>query len=430
MTTSKITENLILSHEKLEKEEAYWLDQMNGISALSTFPIEFLRTSLEEFQKGVITHSFSAEVTEKIRMIANQSPYAILTILATALADLLSRYTEADDIVFSTPVFKQKQELKIVNKLLPLRIQIQRNKMTFKQLLMQMSKNIKEASQNSNYPFYQVMTKAGLQVEDGIFPLCNTSIMLDDIHEKSSVSQLKADSLFSFSQKADHLQLALEYNASLYSHDRMQMIVHHLDNYLSEVMREPDKSLMEISFLDEAERCRLLYDFNVSSFDYPRDKSVSQLFEEQVERTPDRIAVVFEGKSLTYRELNDRANQVAWFLHEQEVSAGTIVGFMVERSLELLIGILGIVKSGATYLQVDPDYPEERINYLLTHSQASVILTQQKHKMNGTQEQARTFIIEEILTQATAPTENLNLPYQPEGILYVLYTSGSTGNPK
>ncbi|AKF96068.1 non-ribosomal peptide synthetase [Brevibacillus laterosporus] len=430
MTTSKITENLILSHEKLEKEEAYWLDQMNGISALSTFPIEFLRTSLEEFQKGVITHSFSAEVTEKIRMIANQSPYAILTILATALADLLSRYTEADDIVFSTPVFKQKQELKIVNKLLPLRIQVQRNKMTFKQLLMQMSKNIKEASQNSNYPFYQVMKKAGLQVEDGIFPLCNTCIMLDDIHEKSSVSQIKADSLFSFSQKEDHLQLALEYNASLYSHDRMQMIVHHLDNYLAEVMREPDKSLMEISFLDEAERRQLLYDFNASSFDYPRDKPVSQLFEEQVERTPDRIAVVFEGKSLTYRELNDRANQVAWFLHEQGVNAGTIVGFMVERSLELLIGTLGIVKSGATYLQVDPDYPEERINYLLTHSQASVILTQQKHIMNCKQEQARTFIIEEILTQAAAPTENLNLPYQPEGILYVLYTSGSTGNPK
>ncbi|RFB34921.1 amino acid adenylation domain-containing protein [Brevibacillus sp. VP] len=430
MTTSKITENLILSNEKLEKEEVYWLDQMNGISVLSTFPIEFLRTSLDEFQKGVITYSFSEVITEKIRMIANQSPYAILTILATVLADILSRYTEAEDIVFSMPVFKQKKELKTVNKLLPLRIQVQRNEMTFKHLLMQMSKKINEASQNSNYPFHQIIKKSGLQVEDGIFPLCNTCIMLEDIHEKISVSQIKADSLFIFSQNKGNLQLTLEYNASLYSYDRMQMIVHHVDNYLSEVMREPDKSLMEISFLSEAERHQLLYDFNSSSFDYPRHKSVSQLFEDQVERTPDRIAVVFEGKQLTYRELNHRANQVAWFLHEQGVNEGTIVCFMVERSLELLIGILGIIKSGATYLQVDPDYPKERINYLLTHSQTSVILTQQKHKDNGNLKQARTFIIEDILTQSNVRTENLNLLYQPENLLYVLYTSGSTGNPK
>ncbi|XOS93229.1 AMP-binding protein [Brevibacillus laterosporus] len=254
--------------------------------------------------------------------------------------------------------------------------------------------------------------------------------MLEDIHEKNSVSQIKADSLFIFSQNKGNLQLTLEYNASLYSYDRMQMIVHHVENYLSEVMREPDRSLMEISFLSEAERHQLLYDFNSSSFDYPRHKSVSQLFEDQVERTPDRIAIVFEGKQLTYRELNHRANQVAWFLHEQGVNEGTIVGFMVERSLELLIGILGIIKSGATYLQVDPDYPKERINYLLAHSQTSVILTQQKHKDNGNLKQARTFIIEDILTQSNVRTENLNLLYQPENLLYVLYTSGSTGNPK
>ncbi|QDX94309.1 amino acid adenylation domain-containing protein [Brevibacillus laterosporus] len=430
MTTSKISENLLLSSKKVEKEEVYWLDQMKGISVLSTFPIEYSRTSLDSYEKGVITHSFTLETTEKIRTIGNQSPYAIFIILATALADLLSRYTEADDIVFSMPVFNQKKEMKMVNTLLPLRVQVQRREMTFKHLLMQMSKNVNEASQNSNYPFHLLMKNLGLQVEDGIYPLCNTSVMLEGIHAKDSVDHIKADSLFVFSTHKDNLHLTLEYNASLYSETRMQMIVHHLDNYLTEVTKEPDKSLMDVSFLREAEKQQLLSDFNLSSFDYPRHKSVSQLFEEQAERTPDRIAVVFEGQQLTYRELNERANHVAWFLRGQAVGEGTIVGFMVERSLELLIGILGIIKSGATYLQVDPDYPAERINYLLTHSQTTVILTQQKHLDSTNLKQAHRFVIEDILAQTGYRTDNLSLPYNPENLLYVLYTSGSTGNPK
>ncbi|NBI31254.1 non-ribosomal peptide synthetase, partial [Chengkuizengella marina] len=163
---------------------------------------------------------------------------------------------------------------------------------------------------------------------------------------------------------------------------------------------------------------------------YPKQKSVYALFEEQVERTPDQTAVVFGDLKLSYAELNAKANQMAWVLKRNDVQTNTRVGLMVERSLDMVIGILGIIKAGAAYVPIDPDYPQERIQYLLQNSNTSVLLTQHHLRSNLMDVQSMIICIEDVLKQQDVPTHNLKIPYDPEQLIYVLYTSGSTGNPK
>ena len=236
----------------------------------------------------------------------------------------------------------------------------------------------------------------------------------------------------------------LDYNVDLFEADTILRMLEHFRILLESIVTNPDRPIFEVPLLTEAERHKLLIEWNDTKRDYPKDKCIHQLFEEQVEKTPDAIAVVFEDQQLTYRELNSGANQLAHYLHKLGVGPEVLVGICVERSIEMVIGLLGILKAGGAYVPLDPSYPKERLEFMLADAQVSVLLTQDGLFEDGgsrIDDNNRRFSIldrpiqricldrdwELIARESDANPENTATA---ENLAYVIYTSGSTGQPK
>ncbi|WP_459735731.1 AMP-binding protein, partial [Peribacillus sp. N1] len=184
----------------------------------------------------------------------------------------------------------------------------------------------------------------------------------------------------------------------------------------------------ELELLLEEEKNQLLKEFNHTDAEYPKDTTIQQIFEEQVEKTPDHIAVVYEENKLTYRELNEKANSLARTLREKGAAPEKVVALMVDRSIEMIVGVLGIIKSGAAYIPIDPDYPKERVSYILENSHADLVITETKF-IDSIDIDCQTIDIHKSDVYLN-DTSNLEIINKQEDLLYVLYTSGTTGKPK
>ena len=208
-------------------------------------------------------------------------------------------------------------------------------------------------------------------------------------------------------------------------------MANHFQILLAGIIANPDQSISALPILTETERHQLLVEWNDTTIDYPKDKCIHELFEAQVKKSPDTVAVVFEDEQLTYRELNQRANQLACYLRKLEVGAETLVGLCVERSLEMIVGLLGILKSGGAYVPLDPDYPKERLKFMLADTRASVLLTQQRLIENLPMHSARLVCLDRDWGEMAHESEkNLEHGATANNLAYVIYTSGSTGRPK
>jgi amino acid adenylation domain-containing protein len=222
-----------------------------------------------------------------------------------------------------------------------------------------------------------------------------------------------------------------EYNTDLFNSETVERMNGHFLTLLEGIIANPSERISQLPLLTKSEQQQLLMDWNNTQVDYPANKCIHQLFEEQVERTPDAVAVVFEGQQLTYNELNCRANQLAHYLQSLGVKPDELVGICVERSLEMIVGLLGILKAGGAYLPLDPEYPSERLSFMLEDAQLSLLLTQQKLGENLPQHQASIICLdtdwEKIAENSQSNPENT---VTPDNLAYVIYTSGSTGKPK
>ncbi|MEI4624155.1 AMP-binding protein, partial [Bacillus cereus] len=219
-----------------------------------------------------------------------------------------------------------------------------------------------------------------------------------------------------------------EYSTSLFTQDTIERMRDHFLHLLYQIVEDPEQKLSDMILVTEEEKHQLLYTFNQTEKPFPNGKAIHQLFEEQVQRTPELVAVVFGDEQLTYRELNSRANQLARLLRERGTVREELVGIMVDRSLEMIVGILGVLKAGGAYVPLDPSYPEERIRYILEDSGVQRLLTQSSVKiMEGFT--GETILIDQPHVYNGAD-ENLEHINQAEDLAYVIYTSGSTGKPK
>jgi non-ribosomal peptide synthetase component F len=271
------------------------------------------------------------------------------------------------------------------------------------------------------------------------------------------VALSKFDLTLHVTEKNGNIGLTLIYNADLFCVNRMRRLLEHLQTLLVNAIADPDQHLSNFSLLRDAERHQLLFECNGANTAYPNSQCIHQLFEAQVERTPDAVAVVYNEHRLTYRELNGRANQLAHYLRRQGVTAETRVGISVERSLDMLVGILGILKAGAAYVPLDPEYPRDRLSFMLEETQAPVLLTQQpllgalpetphfdqsnpaiqNPKSKTCAEPGRSIQNRMVVcldsdwhTIAQERDDNPLTVTVPEDLAYVIYTSGSTGRPK
>jgi amino acid adenylation domain-containing protein len=206
-------------------------------------------------------------------------------------------------------------------------------------------------------------------------------------------------------------------------------MVGHLNVLAESIISNPAVKISDLEILTPAEKHRLLVEWNDTTVDYPKDKCIHQLFEQQVEKTPANVAVVFEKKELTYRELNEKANQLGRYLQNKGVKPETLVGICIERSLDMIVGLLGILKAGGAYVPIDPTYPEERITYMLEDTDCEIVLAQEHLKLPKTN--SKTINLDADWDKIeNEPAENVKSEVKSDNLAYVIYTSGSTGKPK
>ncbi|WP_223210642.1 non-ribosomal peptide synthetase, partial [Microcystis aeruginosa] len=374
-----------------------------------------------------------------------------MTLLA-ALNTLLFRYSGQDDILIGTPTAnRNRQEIEpligfFVNTLV-LRNSLEGNP-TFSGLLQQARNVVLEAYANQDVPFEQVVD--GLEIERSLSynPLFQVMFALQNAPLNAlELPDLKAQYLavenqrikFDLSlvleeietEKGSYLEGFWEYDSDLFTAERITRMVGHFQTLLKGIVANPQQTIGELPLLTESEKQQLLVEWNQTQTSYPDHYCIHQLFEEQVKRTPEAVAVVYSEQQLTYNELNCRANQLAHYLQSLGVKPEQLVGICLERSLDMIVGLLAILKAGGAYVPLDPEYPTERLLYILQDAQIRVLLTQ-KHLIAGLPKHQSEIVCLDtdwsFITQAQE--SNPCCEVQPENLAYAIYTSGSTGKPK
>jgi amino acid adenylation domain-containing protein len=445
-----------LSGENLEKQLGYWKQQLANSPALLQLPTDFQRPAIQRFQGASCPIHITAELTEQLQSLSNQTGATLFMTLLSGFAILLARYSGQNDIVIGSPIANRTHSQTesmigfFVNTLV-LRLDLSDNP-SFETVLQQARRVALEAYNHQDIPFEQLVEEVKPERNLSHSPLFQVLLQLQDAPVSNwefsglTLTQLELESVnakFDLSlileKTAQGLEGKLEYNTDLFKASTIERITEHFNKLLDGVVKTERKSIYELPLLTEAEQQQLIA-WNDTATDYPADKTIVDLFEQQVEKTPDNIALVFENQQLSYGQLNTKANQLAHHLLSLKTQTGTLllannplIAIAVERSLEMIIGLLGILKAGGAYVPIDPSYPTIRIRYMLDDSAAPLLLTQSHLKAQFSLDDLEHDCVVVCLDDmdfAEQCMENPLVKRQSADLAYVIYTSGSTGKPK
>ena len=368
-------------------DREYWLAKFSGQWPRTTFPADLDGPPLGgsggdrlDFKVSTVS-TVSPGSGRRLLEIANHSDLRLYIFLATALSALVHRYTGQEDIGLGAPIYRQPSEQSFINTVVAFRLRLA-PQLPFKGLLLAMGEEIFSANEHQNYPLGELIEwlrpEPG-QGRDGDDPLFGLAVLLENIHEPKYIEDLHLDMVFSFRRQEECVRAEVRYDRRLYSGEMVERLMAHFHRLLAVVVFDPDVPIGEIEILSAQERRHLLHHLNDTEAAYPEETTLRALFEMQVEEGPERTALVEEGgqaanRHLTYGALNRRANRLGRYLQNRGVGPGEIVGILLERSLELFIGILGVLKAGGAYLPLDPHYPRSRILSILADCRVSVLL--------------------------------------------------------
>jgi amino acid adenylation domain-containing protein len=435
----------MLNSEAMKKQEEYWLKAFEGEIPVLSLLTDYPRPAIQSFEGGRIHFELERKVTEGLRRIVKETGATMYMVLLSGFNIVLSKYSRQEDIVVGSPIAgRPHADLENIMGMfvntLAMRNYPEGSK-TVREFIEEVKRNALRAYENQYYQFEELVEKLNIRrdmsrnpVFDVMFAMQNMdmgeiaiegiSVKPYDIENRISKFDIMIEAL----EAEEKLSISVQYSTKLFSKETIERMARCLRNALKNIAENTDKRISEIELLDEEERHKLLYEFNDTYAEYPKNKTIHELFEEQADKTPDNIAVVYEDSQLTYRELNERANQLARVLREKGVVPDSIVGIMVERSLEMIIGIMGILKAGGAYLPIDPEYPKDRIEYMLEDSGAGILLTQ-KHLRGKTAFKGEVIELDDEQLY-TGNSSNLETVNSTDNLAYVIYTSGSTGKPK
>ncbi|MGC5775199.1 amino acid adenylation domain-containing protein [Paenibacillus pabuli] len=409
------------------KEEKYWLDQLSGEWTKTSFPYDSL-----EYEKGNARDNqffaISNSTFETIYSICNRSDSQLYMFLAASLFTLLHYYTEKDDIVIGTPVYVPNvgEHVLLGNSSILLRNRISESA-TFKQLLIGYKNCIQEAIEHQNLPVEVLADKLGLA---SISDLFDCALAMNRLHTAGAIESNPASIIFSFSTETGQLEGRINFDMSKYRDVTIARIANHFQHVLELVSTNLDIRLSDIELLSEWETLQILDTFNKTEHEFPYHKTISQFIDEQALRSPSHIALRFGEEYLTFRQLKNKSDQVALYLRESGVKPNEIVALFMNRSIHMVVGLLAILKSGGAYLPIDPEFPEDRVHYMLADSRAKMVLTLRHHEPNLSAGIKSLYLDEFHYT--TEPVSEAEPGYTAgsDDLAYVMYTSGSTGKPK
>lgn len=433
-----------LESDKFKKDKEYWNDIFKTVPEVATIP-SFQKQNNASCNGDRLDFSIDSKLVEDINNFCKDKKVSLYNFFMSLYSLYLGRVSGLDDFVIGTPVlnrtnFEQKNTMGMFISTAPLRIELNHS-LSFTDFVKDISARTISLFRHQKYPYQYILEN--LRAKDSSIPnLYNVvlSYQITKTFDEESKVKYTAEWL-SNGCCADDLQIHLldlnddgkihilyDYKTDKYSKQDIADLHSRILTMLNQVMSKNDVCLKDIEIVTPEEKHKILYDFNNTKVDYPKDKTIVDLFEEQVKKTPDNIAVVFEDQKLTYKELNEKANQLARYLIENRISSQDVVAIFLDKSLEIVISILAILKVGATYLPVDIDYPQNRIDYIIINSKAKILLFSNTLY-------SKTFKIPTLNVQDTNiyninKSNNIDCKISPCDLAYITYTSGSTGNPK
>ena len=440
-----------LATESFAEDLAFWEETLRGAPPLLELPADRPRPTRMSFQGGRLRLKLSRGLTEALYKTSRLEKTSLFTIFAAALDTLLYRYSGSDDISLGIPLAdRDTPELQAVVGFL-LHTHVLRARLSgdisFRDLLSRVQKAVLDLYAHRAVPFDQIVRRLRVERSLSYNPLFQVMLNWRDRDQMLSfigleglaIESLMASTaiskfdLFLFvTDLGDEVWLEMEYNSDIFDEDRIERMLVHYQTLLQAVTADPGTSIAQLPLLTDAEYLQIVFDWNRTERSYPKEECLDELIEEQIERTPDAVAVVFEGEQLTYRQLGDRANDLACNLRELGVGRNTLVAICVERSLDILVSLLGILKAGGAYLPLDPMFPPDRLAFMLDDAQPHVLLTHQRLLTNLPVNRAKVVCLDKLpLTKSKASVSLRTLTGRSaEDLAYVLYTSGSTGKPK
>lgn len=439
----------------LQSQLAYWQKQLDGISVLN-LPTDRLRPAVPSYRGAKQFLELPHSLTQALEALSSQEGVTLFMTMLAAFQTLLYRYTQQEDIAVGSPIAnRNRSELEgligfFVNSLV-LRTDFS-GKATFRELLKRVREITLEAYSHQDLPFEKLVEELHPERDLSYHPFFQVVFSLQNTPiETLELSGLTL-SLFEFDSKTAKLDLEFHlwqdleslkgqmvYSTDLFDDKTITRMLEHFQTLLESIVANPEQRISDLYLLTEKERQELLIDWNDTKRDYPENKCFHQLFEAQVQKTPDAIALnarsanalVCDDEQLSYKELNIRSNQLAHYLQKIGVETESLVGICVERSPQMIIALLAILKAGGAYLPLDTSLPQERLNFILEDAQVSVLLTQEKLLKHFEDFSNPIICIDKDWTTITQHSqENPTSCLTFDNLAYVIYTSGSTGKPK
>jgi amino acid adenylation domain-containing protein len=438
-----------LQGKRLDDLLAYWKQQLAGDLPVLELPKDQSRKTGETNHPGAHHKiNLSGETGKALRTLSQKENVTLFMTLLAAFNTLLHRYTGQEDLLVGSPIAGRNREEtegvvgNFIN-MLVLRTDLSGNP-SFRELLRRVLKVTLQAYAHQDLPLVKLTEELHFDRRANVPAPFRVIFELRNLPRRSMEFACLRVAPFAFddglaqfdfslevSDTLEGLSCTFEYDTSLFDLASIARMANQFQVLLEGIVANPDQNISDLPILTEAERHQLLVQWNDTAIDYPQNKCINELFEAQVEKSPEAVAVVFEDKQLTYEKLNQRANQVAHYLRKLGVGPETLVSLCVERSLEMIVGLLGILKAGGAYVPLDPGYPKERLAFMLEETQASILLAQRGLLENLSGHRARVVCLdtdwEEI---ARENKQNPSHQATAENLAYVIYTSGSTGKPK
>ncbi len=436
-----------LQGDVLEKQMAYWQHQLSDLP-LMLLPTDRPRPPVQTSRGDSQLFTLPETIANALKQLSNQEGTTLFMTLLAAFQVLLARYTGQEDVIVGSPIanrnhFETEKLIGFFVNALVLRTDLSGDP-TFRELLDRVREVTLDAYDHQDLPFEKLVEELQPERDLSHTPLFQVVFVFEKVLASTGFSAdlvlkpmgfergvTKFDLTLFMIESEQGLSGVLEYNIDLFMPETIAGILAHFQVLLEGIVANPDQRLSDLPLLTKVEKEQLLIEWNETSVAYAEEKHIHKLFELQVERTPDAVAVIMHDSYLTYAELNSRANQLAHYLRLMGVGPEVLVGICIERSINMMIGLLGILKAGGGYVPLDPAYPQERLAFMLADAGATVLLTQQRLLAQLPPYEGQAVCLDTSWQNiAQMDVDNLKGDTAPGNLAYIIYTSGSTGQPK
>lgn len=449
-------EQEMLGSKEGEKQLAYWKKQLAGPLPVLELPLDHPRPAGQSYRGTCYSKVLSQTVSGRIKSYSQSENINISVFFLGVFKLLLNRYSRQNDIIVGMPVRNRaREEFDTMAGLLVNMIALRSRdfeKNTFRDFLKNLQDTLLDGLDYADFPFPKIVRELAIDRSSGNSPVYQAIFEFQNFLRPGSLKDVRGDFCFEFVpgigqegeceyglevvEQEEGFLLNLKYNPDLFDRVTIERMVEHFLEAVDQVLENPGKKLAEYVILTENEEKTVVFDWNNTNSDYPEDKCLHHLFEQQARNTPDSIAVVYENTSLTYRELNEKSGQVALYLQQQGVKPDNLIGVFFNRSVEMMIGILGIIKAGGAYVPLDPTYPADRLKYMISDSAVPLIISH-----TALEKDVEALVTDDLellyLDKDWAKIENISSAgktlqetVKPANLVYTIYTSGSTGKPK